>query len=389
MNQEFHTLASEIDRRWRDKDFDTASFPTIATESLRAARLHEQIDPLAPAKDVIRALEIPPQQDLSATFGEPPITVFQNDRFFIDVYYWLDGTTLIHEHGFCGAFAVMEGSSIHTRFDFREQRHFNRRLSIGELTVKSCELLEVGDVCEIPAGADLVHSLFHLDRPSVSVVVRTSASWTAPQRHFLWPNVALASVSMPHQTRRRQCLEMLAKTDHEAFLIELQSALNRVPPDEFAFLVIALRIHLGKTKELARTLDRIDARHHELLEALVPAIIHQKRMLKLIDTRAKTSDPEERHLLALLLNARDNASFRKLATRRWPEDRLSEHLNEIFSRLFSRSTSPPFDLPTHSRLSEFCADILTGKETSIPSEEETEVVKSVRKNLVLRSFTDG
>ncbi|MEM0895404.1 MAG: hypothetical protein AAGJ79_00870 [Verrucomicrobiota bacterium] len=389
MNQAFHALATEIDRRWREGDFDVAKFPSIATEALRAANLHEHFDALAPAREVIRALEIPPQQDLGAAFGEPPITVFQNDRFFIDVYYWLDGTTLIHEHGFCGAFAVMGGGSIHTRFDFEEKRHFNRRLSIGELAVKSCETLEVGDVCEIPAGEDLVHSLFHLDRPSVSVVVRTEAAWTAPQRHFLWPNIAIASKGTPHQTRRRQCLEMLAKVDPEGFLDEMQSALNRVSPDEFAFLIIALRPYLGKTKELAQTLDRVDERNRELLEALIPAIIHQKRMFKLIDTRTKTPDPEERHLLALLLNARDNASFQSLAIHRWPGEALSDRLANIFSQLFSRSSSLPFDLPTHHRLSEFCANLLTEKETPISSEEEAGVLKSIRKTLVFRPLVAG
>ncbi|MFN2514442.1 MAG: hypothetical protein ABR568_23900, partial [Pyrinomonadaceae bacterium] len=57
------------------------------------------------------AASLPHQYDVEGRFGNPPITLFAGPRFHIDVYYWLDGTTSIHQHSFTGAFQVLLGSS--------------------------------------------------------------------------------------------------------------------------------------------------------------------------------------------------------------------------------------------------------------------------------------
>ena len=49
-----------------------------------------------------RAQALPEQMDVEAAFGNPPVTLFAGLRFHIDVYFWLDGTTEIHQHAFAG-----------------------------------------------------------------------------------------------------------------------------------------------------------------------------------------------------------------------------------------------------------------------------------------------
>jgi hypothetical protein len=44
------------------------------------------------------------------------------------------------------------------------------------MSLKVCELLNVGDVQEIQAGRQYIHSLFHLDQPSATIVIRTEKS---------------------------------------------------------------------------------------------------------------------------------------------------------------------------------------------------------------------
>jgi len=74
---------------------------------------------------VHNSVSLPEQQDIEGRFGNPPITMFSGARFYIDVYYWLDGTTAIHQHSFTGAFQVLLGSSIHSRYSFREDKIIN------------------------------------------------------------------------------------------------------------------------------------------------------------------------------------------------------------------------------------------------------------------------
>src|SRR5262245_20984064 len=94
----FQDLGQLVERRWRDQNFDEGVFPEIAADALAETALEDQVDPW----DIIRWLNttsaFPEQRDAEARFGNPPITVFDGPRFHIDVYYWLDGTTSIHQH---------------------------------------------------------------------------------------------------------------------------------------------------------------------------------------------------------------------------------------------------------------------------------------------------
>ncbi|MGI8469286.1 MAG: hypothetical protein ACR2N3_12620 [Pyrinomonadaceae bacterium] len=76
---------------------------------------------------------LPEQRDLAGRFDDPPITLYNSPRFHIDIYFWLDGTTSIHQHGFCGAFQVLLGSSLHSSYDFEPQEILNTFTEIGAL----------------------------------------------------------------------------------------------------------------------------------------------------------------------------------------------------------------------------------------------------------------
>ena len=102
--------------------------------------------------------------------------MYRGRGFYIDVLFWLDGTTNIHQHGFWGAFQVLAGSSVHCRFGFDLAEEINHRLRIGKLRLLETELLGLGAIRKILGGELFIHSLFHLDRPSVSIVIRCPAT---------------------------------------------------------------------------------------------------------------------------------------------------------------------------------------------------------------------
>jgi hypothetical protein len=174
--ERFFRLGSDVEDRWRAMDYDEGRFPAIAAEALRNA----DIPPTLSAWDVLewtlRQAELPRQRDVAGRFGEPPITLFSGPRFHVDVYFWFHGTTSIHQHAFCGAFQVLLGSSIHSSYDFELAEAVNAYCEIGEIKLRLCELFEVGDVQEILPGRQYIHSLFHLDQPSATIVVRTDKS---------------------------------------------------------------------------------------------------------------------------------------------------------------------------------------------------------------------
>jgi len=171
--EEFQKLGAIVENRWRAENYSEQLFPEIAAQALVEADLPARVDPWEIIRWVQTADSLPEQQDVDGRFGDPPVTLFSGPRFFIDIYYWLDGTTSIHQHSFTGAFQVLLGSSIHSRYSFQEDKIINEHFSVGKLALEEVQLLKLNDVRMIRAGRNFIHSLFHLDRPSATITIRT------------------------------------------------------------------------------------------------------------------------------------------------------------------------------------------------------------------------
>ncbi|MDQ5843884.1 MAG: hypothetical protein M3539_01125, partial [Acidobacteriota bacterium] len=91
--EEFQKLGELIEKRWRLENYSEQRFPEIAAQALTEADLLARVDPWDIIRWVHNSATLPDQKDVEGNFGNPPITLFSGSRFFIDVYYWLDGTT--------------------------------------------------------------------------------------------------------------------------------------------------------------------------------------------------------------------------------------------------------------------------------------------------------
>ena len=124
--QFFQNLGSLVEQRWRDENYCEEVFPELAEQALAEMSPHKEVSPWDILRWVNTTTQLPGQQDLAGAFGNPPITLYSGSRFYIDVYYWLDGTTAVHQHGFCGAFQILLGSSIHSHYSFEEEQKIKR-----------------------------------------------------------------------------------------------------------------------------------------------------------------------------------------------------------------------------------------------------------------------
>src|SRR6266536_3105858 len=188
----FVELGALVESRWREQNYNEESFPAIAAEALGELKLDDRVDPWEIIRWVHQTPALPEQMDLDGKFGNPPLTLYVGPRFYVDIYYWLDGTTSIHQHAFTGAFQVLLGSSIHSRYSFREEKIINEHFSAGELALEEVQLLKLKDVRLIRAGRNFIHSLFHLDRPSATITIRTEHTPSAAlQYDYRKPHFAL------------------------------------------------------------------------------------------------------------------------------------------------------------------------------------------------------
>jgi len=260
------------------------------------------------------------QADIESCFGQPPVTVFRCESFYIDVLFWVDGTTAIHQHRFSGAFHVLEGSSLQSTYEFTPKRRYCDQLLTGDLRLLEVELLKKGDVRPIRSGAGLVHSLFHLDRPSASVVVRTPSDAAAgPQYSYSRAGFAFDPFAKAESTTRKvQILDLLDRIGHP----ELESIARSTVRAADSFRAFQILTHLLKRVEpherYLAFLEGIRPVHQELVELLKIHAREEWRDQYIIARRQLVKQPQHRFFLALLLNVRSRARIFELVQGAFP-----------------------------------------------------------------------
>jgi len=331
--QAFAELGALIERCWGSQDYQEKSFPGIASQALAEFNLPERTDPWEIIRWVHTTPNLPEQMDLNAVFGDPPITLYVGSRFYIDAYYWLDGTTSIHQHCFYGAFQLLLGNSVHSTYRFENQQEINARFLVGDLLFDHVSLLSEGDIREIVAGQELIHSLFHLDRPSVTITVRTYKTLNAPiQYRYRKPFIAydpfFKDQLLAKQTQTVGLLLSMKHPDADALIDALLESADFqttyfILEKAFEFLCHRpLESLLGVSKSTDRfqaLLDRARARQGELADRLLPVFEETWRQNDIVRRRDQIQDANHRFFLALLLNVPDRSNVLRLVKERFPE----------------------------------------------------------------------
>jgi hypothetical protein len=341
----FNKLGAEVEILWRDQNYDEMVFPEIAANALKAANLPAKISAWEVIEWTLGETNLPEQKDLAGNFGDPPITIYNSPRFHIDVYFWLEGTTAIHQHAFCGAFQVLHGSSIHSWYEFDRQESINTFTEIGNINLRLCELLNVGDVLAINAGKQYIHGLFHLEQPSATIVVRTHKSpMFLPQFSYYKPFLAIDPFfEEPNTTKKMQCVTALIRSKHPK-TDEYIADWLKIADFQTTFKILStLRTYLQSNQidqlfNLAAPQNRFDAlleivreRHGERANIFPQVFEYLDKQDEIVRRRGYVTEPEHRFFLALLLNVEGRERIFSLVKERFPD---SEPLDKVLDWTF-------------------------------------------------------
>lgn len=331
--QPFEELGGLITSRWRDKNFNEDVFPAVAAQALSEFHLTGRIDPWDIIRWVHTTSNLPQQMDLQAKFGDPPITLYAGSRFYIDVYFWLDGTTSIHQHSFSGAFQVLLGSSIHSKYLFEAEHEINPHFLTGKIVLGDVTLLAKGDIREIRPGPQFIHSLFHLERPSATITVRSYKTPSASvQFSYKKPFLAVDPFfTEPSLTRKVQTVELLLRMKHPeadkiiAELVDSSDVHTTFAVLEKAFDFLCHR-ELEEIFGVSRSCDRFQAllerarsKHGKFADLLAPVFEEDWRQDEITRRRAEIKGEDHRYFLALLLNVPTRKALLRLVKERFPD----------------------------------------------------------------------
>jgi hypothetical protein len=330
----FYDLGVLVEDCWRKQNYSESLFPDIASQALEEANLGQAVHVWDIARWVFSEPQLPKQQDVEARFGNPPITLYSGPRFHIDIYFWIDGTTDIHQHSFAGAFQVLLGSSIHSRFGFEERHAINTHFMLGDVVFKSAEVLNEGAIRKIFPGKEYIHSLFHLDRPSATITIRTYDVPTAyPQYSYRRPYLAVNSFFREvNAIKKLQTVELLLQMQHPD-ADQMIGELITLADFQTTFLILETVFRILSFNQLQRFLqlsiarDRFDVllekarvRHGELVDFILPVFEEDQRLADIVNRRRLITRGEHRFFLALLLNIPSRAMIFELVQRQFPEN---------------------------------------------------------------------
>lgn len=331
--QLFQELGELIERRWRKENYSEQLFPELAAQALTESNLPAQVDPWEIIRWVQGATALPDQKDAEGRFGDPPITLFAGPRFYVDVYFWLDGTTSIHQHAFTGAFQVLLGSSIHSRYSFNEKQTLSEHFSIGELKLEEVQLLQKNDVRLIQPGRNFIHSLFHLDRPSATITVRTehtpsaALQWDYRKPYFatnpFFRNQVMAKklqtigllLGMKHKDADAMIGDLICSSDFHTAYFALEAFFHAVKNSQMDSL---FGLSTGDDRFNAM-LERARGAHGGLVDLISAVFDEQVRQQNIVMRRGSITSEEHRFFLALLLNVPSREKILELVKQRYPE----------------------------------------------------------------------
>jgi hypothetical protein len=185
VNELIENLAKAVEDQYQAAGRKRSRFPDVASKCLEEAGLHEKLR-LADVLAWVGRADIGRQFDLADAFGDPPLTLWHNKEFRIEVYLWLETQTTIHDHRFSGAFQVLEGRTLHSSFAWETAETVAERLAVGEMTRTHTELLQCGGVRPIYGGPEMIHQALHLSTPTLTLIVRTHLEYDLLYQWRYW-----------------------------------------------------------------------------------------------------------------------------------------------------------------------------------------------------------
>lgn len=311
---------------------DRRPFPEIAVEVLQEAAPHETIEPTSFLRSILTG------GGCSTRHRAPEIVaLYEEPRFVINAHLWLDTYAVPHSHNWEGAFQVLVGESLYSTYRFEPTKIDEPSFKVGRVhTIDTC-MLKPGDIRRVDAGLACVHSIFHVDRPSLNVSIRGDVKdrsltvWRAgvceeTDRVEGTIETRLKAMRVLASVNRKECddaiEELVRSSDLRTLNLFLGDAMVRHSDRREV-----RRVALAQRKRLGTAIDEV-----------VETAEEHMRARWFIDLRGKFTSPEHRFFLGLMTMCADRASVYRMIRERYPRAKPAEILTR-WVRDFTRPSN--------------------------------------------------
>lgn len=169
-------------------------FAKAATDILSDSDIHLDFNSKT-IQDILSLKKLPPQNYTQRNFSDAPLTLFRDEKFFLDIYFWRHSDTDIHSHHFTGAFKMMAGKQHQFLYDFQKEKRILPFLEQGKINHKKNYEIFAGDTTEIVLGDDFIHQTIHDNKQvTVNLCLRTPVLGGHDLYSFRLPHFKLKNI---------------------------------------------------------------------------------------------------------------------------------------------------------------------------------------------------
>jgi hypothetical protein len=230
------------------------NFPELAAEVLAAFPVPAEVGIEFMADWALGRERLPEQVNFHSGFGEPPLVVYEEPRFYAEVLFWFHGRTSIHGHGFYGAYQVLAGYSVEAQFAYHRDHEPVPGIQVGALEPTALRLITPGDITRILPEEAFIHTVMHMGNPSLTLVIRNKGGLV--QFDYSMNGLGV-NAYQDSQSHVRQA--------------EVLSAFHAANPDGFETRLLEF-LKTGSAHRMARILKEME---HEIDEEFLVGEIHE------------------------------------------------------------------------------------------------------------------
>ena len=333
-------LVRPLYEHYQAKNFDQEQFADLATRHLDEFSDYNVIN----SYDILLWLNnthFSPKQFSESRrgyfFGEPPVTLFYCDHFILDVYFWVNSNTDIHDHSFSGAFKVIKGATIQNTFKFNALKKYNDGMSLGKMQLSNTMLIDTPNVCiKILPGDQFIHSTIHLTKPTITLCLRTLVDTQHRSQHGYYPT-GIRLLGLSSHWLIHDLLKLIKLEGFDLLKGESTQLIRALSPKEKIYCIVHLlnsSLDYAFIYELVDFISDSDSVLAESCKKLVK--FYQKNAAFNLDV---IPDNVEKRIINMLLNNCTNANEIKNCLRQLSNYNFSEESKVILSKILSLSFS--------------------------------------------------
>lgn len=305
-------LTEKIERRWLQENYNSDIFSDVVWELTHDTDLSL----LGNLRNQLELLEYAPVRAVQTlnTFSDFYFQIYNNGRFYIEVLNWWGGQVNAHDHDFSGVQFQLKGDALNVIHDFK-CRQQTGAVRFGELSARRAEYWKEGGRSKVFHGDIALHSVFHLGRPTTSLLIRTAPTKRYGAQSNYFKNLAAHYyVNTLQQRKKLTALRLLSRGDASGFREGIRHCFSAQSLSENLFMLVKLGTtffdpgYAPLMTEYARTSPEAE---QVVLAAMINTAEDQ---LRDIAHNCLAATLQERMAIHALIASADSADMRRVVT---------------------------------------------------------------------------